>query len=81
MKAFMFSLILVCGIACTNADWAQISTYGSSGEITCYSGGQVIYQGKSTGKIATEDGSDGWFFEEEGTKKLIRVSGDCIIKN
>jgi hypothetical protein len=67
--------------ACTDAKMKQFTTIGSPGEIVCYSGTLEIYRGKSTGKIATEQGSDGWFFQEEGTGKLIRVSGACVIRN
>jgi hypothetical protein len=66
---------------CTDAQWQQVSVLGNAGEITCYSGGKIIYQGKSTGKISTEEGSDGWYFKEDGSGKLIRVSGACVIRN
>lgn len=79
LYALLFATFMVAG--CSDATRAKITAIGSPGEITCYSGGQVIYHGKSTGKIQTESGSDGWFFLEEGTGKLIRVSGSCVIKN
>lgn len=60
---------------------AQRAALGSPGHITCYSGGQVIYEGDSTGKILTEEHSDGWFFMDSKTKNLVRVSGDCVIRN
>ena len=59
----------------------QFTTLGSSGHITCYSGGKVIYEGYSTGKISSEHQSDGWFFQDIKTGKLIRVSGDCLVEN
>lgn len=79
MKYFIFALALLAG--CTDATLSQLSSVGTSGEVTCYSGGKEIYRGVSTGKISSEQGSDGWFFREQGTNKLIRVSGDCVIKN
>lgn len=66
---------------CTDAKMKQLTSLGSPGEIVCFSGGQEIYKGTSTGKISTEQGSDGWYFQDKSTGKLIRVSGDCIIKN
>lgn len=72
-----FALLL----ACTDAQVAQRSALGSPGHIICYSGGQIIYEGDSTGKILTEDRSDGWFFMDAKTKSLVRVSGDCVIRN
>lgn len=73
--------IFIACISCTNAQVKQVTTIGNYGHIKCFSGGQLIYEGDSTGKIATEENSDGWFFEEKGSNKLIRISGDCIIIN
>lgn len=81
MKKILCLLFVVLLIGCTDATVKQLTTLGSSGTITCYSGGKLIYEGQSTGKITTEQGSDGWYFEEKGSGKLIRVSGDCVIKN
>lgn len=67
--------------ACTDAKMKQLTAIGSPGEIVCYSGDREIYRGKSTGKIASEQGSDGWYFQEAGTNALIRVSGSCVIRN
>ena len=68
-------------IACTDTEIAQLTAIGEPGHITCYSGGQVIFEGDSTGKIATEEQSDGWKFMDAATGRLIRVSGDCLIRN
>jgi uncharacterized protein YdeI (BOF family) len=66
----------------SNADEpAQLTAVGSPGHVVCYSGGVKFYEGDSTGKIATEKQSDGWFFQEAGSNKLVRVSGACLIKN
>lgn len=67
--------------ACSDAQRAQWGSLGNPGDIVCYSGGKVIYQGRSTGKISTESQSDGWYFEDSETHRLVRVSGDCVIKN
>ena len=68
-------------IACSDTEIAQLTAIGEPGHITCYSGGQVIFEGDSTGKIATEEQSDGWKFMDAATGRLIRVSGDCLIRN
>lgn len=81
LKVVVTVLALIVITSCTDAKVAKLKAYGSSGKITCYSGGKVIYTGVSTGKIGTEEGSDGWYFMEQGTDSLVRVSGDCVIKN
>jgi hypothetical protein len=68
-------------LACTDTDIAHMKSIGNAGHITCYSGGQVIYDGDSTGKIATVEKSDGWEFMDAKTGRLVRVSGDCLIRN
>lgn len=74
--ALMFTLT-----GCTDADRAKFAAYGDAGTIVCYSGGKEIYNAKSTGKISSETQSDGWFLKEEGSGDLIRVSGDCVVRN
>ena len=68
-------------IGCTDADRAQIGAVGSEAHIECWSAGVKYYDGYSTGKIRTEEQSDGWYFREKGTDNLIRVSGPCVIRN
>lgn len=76
-----YLILLFSLFSCSNATMAQISAYGSNGYIKCYSGTLLIYEGKSNGKISEEQGSDGWYFQEKDTGKLIRVSGACVIEN
>lgn len=78
-KLIIGFVILLVG--CTDAKQKQWTTLGDPAEVTCYSGGKVIYSGKSTGKVAAEQQSDGWFFVDAATNKLIRVSGDCVVVN
>lgn len=76
----MIALILTL-LACSDTDIAHMKSMGESGHITCFSGGQIIYEGDSTGKIATVEKSDGWEFMDAKTDRLVRVSGDCLIRN
>ena len=81
-KFFVIGLVGLASLSgCTKADVAQVTSIGSPADITCYSGNQVIYSGRSTGKVSTESGSDGWYFQDDATGKLIRVSGACVIRN
>ncbi len=63
------------GLSRNTADWTN-----RSAEISCYSGGQLIYSGKSKGKVFSESNSDGYTFIAADDGKLREVSGDCIIK-
>lgn len=81
MKYLFIIFVALATVACTDASRAQLGSMGTAGHITCYSDGKVFYEGDSTGKISSENNSDGWFFKEKGTDSLIRVSGACLIRN
>lgn len=63
----------------TDGKMAKWKSYGESRSIECYSGGSLIYKGESTGKIQSERSSDGYYFKEKGSGKLLEVSGNCVI--
>ncbi len=81
MKYFLTAIMFLFFVGCTDAQRANIGTLGSEGHIRCYSGGKLIFEGNSTGKLATVSNSDGWEFKDKATGKFIRVSGDCVIEN
>lgn len=68
-------------VGCTDARMAGFTSIGSAAEVKCYSGGKETYSGRSTGKVATTQNSDGWEFVDATTGKFMRVSGDCIVMN
>ena len=77
----LMALLTVLMTGCTDAQKANIGSLGTPGEVKCYSGGKIIYEGRSTGKIATVTNSDGWEFKDAKTGKFVRVSGYCLIEN
>jgi hypothetical protein len=79
--AILMCLFAIATAGCTDAKVSKWTSIGSPGHIKCYSGTLLIYDGVSTGKISTEKGSDGWFFKDSKTGKLVRVSSACVIEN
>lgn len=68
------------GIAgCTNTQYAHFQALGSDGRITCYSGGRLIFDDFSSGKIMNAHGSDGYEFLSRTTGRLMQVSGTCVV--
>jgi hypothetical protein len=63
----------------TDAGRAKIKALGDSARVTCYSGARLIFDACSTGKVHSEDSSDGYFFEEKKTGLPVEVSGNCVI--
>jgi len=80
-KHIASALVIVTLASCTDARFAQITSIGSAAHIRCYSGSLLIYEGDSTGKVATERNSDGWFFKDAKSGKLMRISGSCVVEN
>ena len=72
-------LINIVFMACTDAQMAKFGGLGNEAKVKCWSGGQVIYEGMSTGKVQSEANSDGYFFKDKASGKLMEVSGDCVI--
>lgn len=82
--SFLFSVLLVVigaivGIGCTDADRSKLGGYGDSFYVAQYSGGVCVSEWISTGKVHSEDGSDGYYFKDKRSGRLIEVSGDVII--
>jgi hypothetical protein len=53
---------------------------GTRHKITVYSGGKAVAVFTSTGNVSNQDRSDGYYFEDEATKKLVEVSGTVVIE-
>lgn len=72
-----------CGVGglwgCTDAERAKFGSFGNSHSVRCFSGGQLIYDGIASGKVLSEEASDGYYFNDQKTGLLMEVSGDCVI--
>ena len=71
--------ILFLFVGCTDAQRGKIGALGDSAKVDCWSGGKLIYSGVSSGKISSEDSSDGYNFVDIKTGKFMEVSGNCVI--
>lgn len=80
MKKIVIAMILsLMVISCTDATLGKFGALGSSASVKCYSGGTIIYEGRSTGKVVSEANSDGYFFKDTKTGDMMEVSGNCVI--
>lgn len=75
----IFALIILSLTACSNANRAAIHAWGKRHDIKCYSGGVLIYDGYTTGKVENEDHSDGYYFQDEATGKFTTITANCVI--
>ena len=72
------SVCLFCA-SCTDAEKAKLTGYGGEYKVEMYSGGQLVRSWVATGKVHSESGSDGYYFNDKVTRKLVEVSGDVVI--
>jgi hypothetical protein len=70
---------LFFAVSCTDAGCSKLSSLGDRAKISCYSGGKLIYEGESTGKVSSERNSDGYYFKDAEDGRLKEVSGNCVI--
>ena len=74
----IFALTLTV-VGCKDATRAQFSSLGKRHRVEMYSGGQKVREWIATGNISNEEHSDGWYFEDETTGKLVEVTGQLVI--
>lgn len=79
MKVVLFLMICVFMSACTDSDQGRFESYGGEAQIYCYSGGQQIFKGISTGKVSTS--RSGFVkFKEIESERYIEIHADCVVK-
>ncbi len=79
MKKILIVLSAVLTIGCTDATMGKFTSLGDSATVKCWSGGTLIFDGKSSGKVQSESSSDGYFFKDVKDNKFKEVSGNCVI--
>ena len=66
-------------VSCTDASMSKIGGYGDTFTIKVL-GPDTVITYHSTGKVISEEKSDGYYFTDKATGKLIEVSGTVIIE-
>lgn len=80
MKKLAIIVILAATLtACTDASKAKIGGYSNRHKVEMYSGGKLVRTWVSSGKVQSEQDSDGYYFNEEETGLLVEVAGDVVI--
>lgn len=81
MKVLLIGVALLSLFSCKDATRAQFNALNRPHRITQYAaGGNIIHQWKSTGSVSNEPNSDGWYFEDDSTRKLVEVTGTVVIE-
>lgn len=73
------SSICLLSSGCTDATIKNFQSLGNDHRVEMYSGGQKVREWMSTGYVESSTDSDGYYFTDAESKKLIKVSGDVVI--
>jgi len=76
---FTVLTIMATMVSCTDATMSKMGGYGDTFTIKVL-GPDTMITYHSTGKVISEDGSDGYFFTNRENGKLVEVSGNIIIE-
>lgn len=80
MKRIIIVLTLIILISCTDAKKAKFGGFNQKFKIELLScSGEVVRTWISTGKVSSEENTDGYYFMDTKTNKLIEVTGNLII--
>lgn len=75
----MLASLIIPATGCKDSVMAQFRSLGSEHQVSLYSGGKLVGEWHSTGNVSNQEHSDGYYFEEKATHKLIEVSGTVVI--
>jgi len=76
---FLVLTIMAMMVSCTDATMSKLGGYGDTFTVKVL-GPDTIITYHSTGKVISEEHSDGYYFTNRETGKLIEVSGNVIIE-
>lgn len=82
MAAVAVCVALMLGtVGCTDATMSKLGGYGSEFQVTLYAAdGSIIKEWTSSGKVKSEETSDGYYFMDKDTGRLIEVTGTLVIE-
>lgn len=76
----MLAVALLGSVSCTDAERAKFGGYGGEFKVEMINcDGSVARTWISSGKVQSEKSSDGYYFNDKETGKLIEVTGRLVI--
>ena len=76
---FALLTIMATMVSCTDAELSKVGGYGDTLTVKVL-GPDTVITYHSTGKVISEEHSDGYYFTNAATGKLVEVSGNVIIE-
>jgi hypothetical protein len=79
MKLAAALIVLTSVTGCASADLSSMKSWGARHHVKQFSGGVLVGEWTSKGRILNEKSSDGYYFEDEKTGNPVMVSGTVQI--
>ena len=79
MKLAATSIMLLSLVGCASADLSSMKSWGARHHVKQFSGGVLVGEWTSKGRILNEKSSDGYYFEDAKTGNPVMVSGTVQI--
>ena len=80
MRKLLLLSLLLTSISCTDANRAKLGALGGQFKVEMLNcDGTVARSWISSGKVLSEANSDGYYFSDKETGKLIEITGRLII--
>lgn len=77
--ALSAAVLTGCGSLQNSLDRTNADLKRGDYQVTLYSGGKQVRQWHLTNSyVSSEDGSDGWYFFDQG--KMVRLTGDVVVE-
>ena len=76
---FTLLTIMATMVSCTDAEKSKLGGYGDTFTVKVL-GPDTVITYHSTGKVISEEHSDGYYFTNAANGKLVEVSGNIIIE-
>lgn len=83
LKVNLFPVFAVLAVvlilaSCSDASLDKATRFNEPQEITCYSGGQVVFKDVSTGRVEESRGGAGLYYRSKNTGELVQLYLDCL---
>jgi len=75
----IFICALLLTTSCTDAELEKLQSLGNEHRVQLYSGGKLVKEWCSTGKVSSQVESDGYYFKDKECDCIVLVSGDVVI--
>jgi hypothetical protein len=76
ITVILFIALIMLLTSCNDAEIGRVGDYGNTIQVL---GPDTILEFQSSGKVLSKEHSDGYYFTDAKTGKLVEVSGTVII--